>query len=130
MNQPTPQSDSSFQEINLLIWNFLQARDWHQLKSRGLATSISLEASELLEHYQWSDDPIGDKAELSAELADILIYCFEFAQQNDIDIAEAIRTKLEKANSKYPAEAFKGKVGEDRREAWVTAKLNSRKKGL
>jgi NTP pyrophosphatase (non-canonical NTP hydrolase) len=129
MNQ-YPQSDITFQEISVLIWNFLQARDWHELPSRSLAISISLEANELLEHYQWSDNPVGDREALAAELADIFIYGFEFAQQNNIDIAEAIRKKLDKQGQKYPADAFKGQAGDDRREAWLKAKANFPKDGL
>jgi dCTP diphosphatase len=124
------QQDTSFNQISQLIWNHLEARDWLDATPHNLATSISLEASELLEHYQWSDTPVGDKQALAEELADVFIYAFQFAQVNDIDIAEAIKLKLEKAAKKYPVEAFKGKNSHDRREAWLNAKLNHHKDGL
>lgn len=124
------QSDESFESINQHILAHLEARDWLGNKPRGLAVSIALEASELLEHYQWSDEPVGGKQGISEELADIFIYAFEFAQANDIDIAKAIREKLEKAAKKYPAENFKGKSGTARKEAWMEAKLNHKKEGL
>lgn len=124
------QSNDSFESINRLILKHLEDRDWLGNPPRGLATSISLEASELLEHYQWSDSPVGGKQGISEELADIFIYAFEFAQANDIDIVEAIQAKLEKAGQKYPAEDFKGKAGDERREAWMQAKLRHQKKGL
>lgn len=125
-----PQSDKSFQDINLRIWQHLEERDWLDNPPRGLATSIALEASELLEHYQWSDAPVGTKHDLSEELADILIYAFEFAQVNEIDIAEAIELKLQKTAKKYPAEAFKNKSAMDKRKNWLDSKLKHRKEGL
>lgn len=124
------QSDESFEAINSRILDHLEERDWLGNPARGLAVSLALEASELLEHYQWSDKPVGDKNALAEELADVFIYAFEFAQVNDIDIAEAIRLKLAKAAKKYPAEDFKGKAGDDRRVAWMNAKLNHQKEGL
>jgi NTP pyrophosphatase (non-canonical NTP hydrolase) len=124
------QSDASFDEINQLIYRHLVDRDWHNNPARGLAISIALEASELVEHYQWSDKPVGSKDELAEELADIFIYAFQFAQVNDIDVPEAIAKKLEKAALKYPAEKFKGKKGDEREKAWLDSKLNHRKSGL
>jgi NTP pyrophosphatase (non-canonical NTP hydrolase) len=124
------QSDKTFQDISLHIRRHLEERDWIDNKSRDLAISISLEASELLEHYQWTDKPVGNKHALGEELADILIYAFQFAQANDIDIVEAIEHKLEKAAQKYPAEAFKNKSRADREKNWIDAKLKHRKAGL
>lgn len=124
------QSNESFEAINQLILQHLEDRDWLGNPARGLAISIALEASELVEHYQWSDKPVGGKEAIGEELADILIYAFEFAQANDIDMVEAIRAKLVKAGKKYPAEAFKGKSKDERREAWKQAKLNHKKEGL
>jgi NTP pyrophosphatase (non-canonical NTP hydrolase) len=128
--KPNPQQDTSFEEVSQLIWRHLEARDWVNNPPRGLATSIALEAAELLEHYQWSDEPVGDKQALAGELADIFIYAFQFAQSNDIDIVAAIQHKLDVAAKKYPPENFKGKSGEDRRKAWLDSKLNHRKEGL
>jgi dCTP diphosphatase len=122
------QSDITFEEINLLVWNHLVARDWHELDPRSLAISIALEANELLEHYQWSRKSVGSKDELAAELADVLIYCFEFAQRTDIDMADAVKKKLAKAAEKYPAEAFKGQDDSGQRTAWLTAKNRYNKK--
>lgn len=126
----TKQSDMSFEAINAIIQKHLQERDWHNNKPRDLAISISLEANELLEHYQWRESPVGNKQALAAELADIFIYCFEFADRTGIDITEAIQQKLEKAAQKYPAEAFKNKTPAEQEKNWIQAKLNHRKKGL
>lgn len=124
------QSDGSFESVNQLILKHLDDRDWLGNPSRGLAISIALEAAELVEHYQWSDEPVGGKQAAAEELADVFIYAFEFAQANDIDIAEAIKNKLDKAAKKYPAEAFKGKSKDEKREAWRQAKINHKKEGL
>lgn len=124
------QSNTTFEEINALIWQHLEERNWNGNPSRGIAVSIALEANELLEHYQWSDTPVGTREELAAELADILIYAFQFAQENDIDIAEAIRKKLKKAAEKYPAKLFKNAPPDERRAAWLAAKKNYKKTGL
>lgn len=125
-----PQSNATFDEINQLIWQHLAEREWTNNAPRGLATSIVLEATELLEHYQWSDEPVGNKQALGEELADILIYCFEFAQKLDIDMAEAIKDKLIKAALKYPAVAFAGKSATEKHQAWLDAKVHHQKEGL
>jgi NTP pyrophosphatase (non-canonical NTP hydrolase) len=130
MSRPGIQSDISFEAISQIIWKHLEERDWHNGQARSLAVSIALEANELLEHYQWSDRPVGDKQALAEELADIFIYAFQFAQQHNIDIAEAIKQKLAKAAIKYPAKDFKGKQDTDRREAWIQAKTSYKKEGL
>jgi len=130
MTKPIKQQNTSFEAIDQLIWQHLEERDWHRNPPRGLAISIALEASELLEHYQWGDEPVGSREDLAAELADIFIYAFQFAQANQIDIVEAIQAKLHKAAEKYPAEAFKGKTGTAKREAWLDAKLQHHKTGL
>lgn len=126
----TKQSDATFEDVNNKIYQHLAERDWQDGPARGLAISIALEASELVEHYQWSDKPVGSREELGEELADIFIYAFQFAHANEINIVEAIEKKLEKAAKKYPAEKFKGKSEEEREKNWIESKLNHRKAGL
>jgi NTP pyrophosphatase (non-canonical NTP hydrolase) len=128
--QPAKQSTKTFDDISRRIYQHLEERDWQGNKPRNLATSIVLEASELLEHYQWGDKPVGDRAALAEELADIFIYGFEFAQATGIDIAEAIELKLQKAAKKYPAEDFKNKSKEEREKNWIESKLRHKKEGL
>jgi NTP pyrophosphatase (non-canonical NTP hydrolase) len=126
------QSDKSFEDINRQIYKHLEERDWLDNASRGLAISIALEASELLEHYQWQEEPAGNKQAIADELADILIYAFQFAQVNSIDIVEAMEHKLQLAAKKYPTEAFKNKSLEEKKRNWMEAKLKHRnqKEGL
>jgi NTP pyrophosphatase (non-canonical NTP hydrolase) len=122
------QSDISFEEINQKIIHHIKERDWTR-DPRSLAISIALESNELLEHYQWNDTPVGTKAELAEELADIFIYGFQFAQIHDIDIPAAMLAKLEKAAKKYPANKFKGKSSDERNAAWLQSKAQFNKGG-
>ena len=126
---PTQQA-VTLEEINQKIWRHLEERDWHQNEPRGLAISLALEASELLEHYQWSGEPVGGVGAVAEELADVMIYAFEIAQRCNIDIADQINKKLEKAAKKYPAEHFKGKKGKNHSNAWIEHKINYKKEGL
>lgn len=124
MSAQFKQSDETFAAIADAIYKYLDARDWvpTEKDSRNTAISLSLEAGELLEHYQWSEKPVGDKAELASELADVLIYGFQFAQANEIDITDAIRKKLAKQEKKYPVEIF-NKTHKIDNETWVKAKV-------
>ena len=117
-----PKSDT-FDEISQVIWQHLVDRDWDNPSERSLAISLSLEANELLEHYQWDEKPVGNKEALAEELADVLIYALQYAHVAGIDPAAAIRDKLNKAAAKYPAAEFKGVDGPERRERWLAAKM-------
>ncbi|HSW74364.1 MAG TPA: nucleotide pyrophosphohydrolase [Candidatus Saccharimonadales bacterium] len=133
MSDTTPITNNegtTFADVDNRIHAYLEARDWLYNSPRSVAISIALEATELLEHYQWSEKPVGDTQALGEELADVLIYCFQFAHIQGIDLASAIEQKLQKAAKKFPAEAFKGKSGDQLADAWKTAKLNYKKEGL
>jgi 8-oxo-dGTP diphosphatase len=118
----------SLHDLTKLVWNHLEERDWDHPAPRSLAVSISLEANELLEHYQWRDEPVGDKTALSEELADVLIYALQYAHATGIDPGSAIRDKIAKAERKYPAELFKGKSPKDIHETYIATRNNFRKK--
>lgn len=101
-------------ELEQRILKFLQDRDWDQLHPADHAKSISIEASELLEHFQWSHETIQElaanpekHANVSGELADIMIYCLQMAILNTIDWQAEVTKKLDKIENKYPAEVFK-----------------------
>ena len=94
---------------------FRDERDWKQYHSpRNLAASISIEAAELLQLFQWSsDESIGGDVEarrgdLERELADILVYCLLLAHDTGIDPAVAIDAKLTENGAKYPVEKARG----------------------
>jgi NTP pyrophosphatase (non-canonical NTP hydrolase) len=61
---------------------------------RNLAVSLSIEAAEILEHFQFTDE-VKDKDELGAELADVALYLLQLASISDIDLEEAILKKIE-----------------------------------
>ena len=85
------------------ILKFRNERNWRQFHTpENLAKSISIEAAELLEHFQWGKDyDIGDVGE---ELADVLIYCFYMADTLNLDVKEIMLDKLDKNAEKYPVD--------------------------
>jgi NTP pyrophosphatase (non-canonical NTP hydrolase) len=86
---------------------FVEERDWAQFHSPGnLAKSISIEAAELLECFQWSDDAKPDRVE--SELADVLTYCLLLADRLHLDPDAIVLTKLEETKRKYPVESARG----------------------
>ena len=87
---------------------FVAEREWQQFHtSENLAKSISIEAAELLELYQWDSD--ADEARLKEELADVLTYCLLLADCHNFDVSEMVLQKLEQTKAKYPVEKAKGK---------------------
>ena len=97
-------SDSSINEIR----KFVAERDWSQFHTPGnLAKSISIEAAELLECFQWNNNY--DKKEVCEELADVVNYCILLADKLDVRLEDIVREKLQKTREKYPVEKAKGK---------------------
>ncbi len=95
-------------ELSERIAAFNKERDWDQFHSpANLAKSISIEANELLECFQWSDDKY-DINDVKEELADVLSYCIQMATKLDLDIKEIVLQKMEKTAKKYPVEKAKG----------------------
>lgn len=90
-----------------MINDFNKERDWDQFHSPdNLAKSISIEAGELLECFQWNNEY--DLQEVSEELADVMIYCFQFADKIGVNAEDVIRAKMEKNAKKYPVDKAKG----------------------
>ena len=96
------------QETIDLILKFRDARDWKQFHNpKDLAISISLEAAELLEVFQWSAEDVScehKKEKISEELADVVNYCVLMADACSLDLDEIVREKVRKNNEKYPVE--------------------------
>lgn len=94
------------------ILDFRDERDWKQFHSpKDLAISVSLEAAELLECFQWSGadtEAARKKDAMAEELADVLIYAVLFADRAGLDIDEIVKKKLEKNARKYPASLARG----------------------
>jgi len=90
------------------IRKFSEDRDWDQFHSpANLAKSISIEANELLECFQWSDDDY-DIDEVKDELADVLVYCVDMLDKLHLDADEIINAKMAKNEAKYPVEKARG----------------------
>ena len=89
------------------ILDFSNERDWDQFHSpENLAKSISIEAGELLECFQWSSDY--NKNNVCEELADVITYCIMLADKLDVSIEDIVLDKLEKTKRKYPVDKAKG----------------------
>lgn len=101
-------------ELTEEIVRFRDARNWRQFHNpKDLAISLSLEAGELLENFQWnsSEEAVAREREnIQDELADVLIYALILAHELDTDVDEAIRVKLAKNEAKYPVEKSFGSV--------------------
>lgn len=83
-------------------------RDWSQFHSpENLAKSISIEAAELLECYQWDSD--ADIEAVRDELADVLTYCLLLMDKYGFDLEEIVLEKLEETIEKYPIDKARGK---------------------
>ena len=96
------------EELKEKIIEFQQERDWKKFHTpENLAKSISIEAAELLEHFQWNKEY--NKEEVADELADVLNYCILMADALDVDVKEIVFNKIEKNAIKYPIKKFKGK---------------------
>ena len=86
---------------------FVAERDWDQFHTpANLAKSIAIEAGELLECFQWSDDAPQDR--VVEELADVLTYARLLAGRLGVDADQIVLDKLEKTRSKYPADKSRG----------------------
>ena len=122
-----------------VIREYLVERGWDQLRPGDLAKSISIEAAELLELFQWTnpslDEVKADQEKLEAikgELADVLIYCLDMSVLLELDTNDIIMKKLEKVREKYPAELF---INRDRskeagsEDVYLQIKKESRMKG-
>lgn len=117
-----------FEEAYALVMQHAKVRKWDKTNStRGLAISLSLEANELLEYFQWHDESFGNKEDMASELADIFIYAIQFADRYKIDIPTAIQKKLAKQDKKYPKEIFEIEDEKERNKVWLEAKKNYKK---
>ena len=98
------------QETIERIRNFTIDRDWDQFHSpANLAKSISIEANELLECFQWSDTDY-DLQDVKEELADVLVYCRNMLDKLGLDEDEIVNEKMAKNEAKYPVDKAKGKA--------------------
>jgi NTP pyrophosphatase (non-canonical NTP hydrolase) len=87
-------------DLTKRMHTFVQSKGWYEPDSkrpqtpRNLAVSLSLEANEVLEHFQWRDD-LKDRNELASELADVALYLLQLASVSGIDLEQAVLEKIE-----------------------------------
>lgn len=94
-------------ELMQRIDKFNKDRDWDQFNTLvNLAKSISIEANELLECYQWNDD--ADIADVKEELADVMNYCLQMCKVLNVNPIDIINAKMDKTEKKYPVDKAKG----------------------
>jgi NTP pyrophosphatase (non-canonical NTP hydrolase) len=107
--------DSDLQRLRALVRTFVDERDWDQFHTpKNLSAALSVEAAELLEHFQWLK--VGDAAELGAdklvevrhEMADVLVYLVRLADKLEVDLFSAVEEKMVLNRAKYPAEQVRG----------------------
>jgi NTP pyrophosphatase (non-canonical NTP hydrolase) len=92
------------------IRKFTEDRDWDQFHSpANLAKSISIEANELLECFQWNDNDF-DIEHVKEELADVIVYCQDMLDKLGLDADEIVNAKMTKNEAKYPVEKAKGRA--------------------
>ena len=96
------------QETIKRIRKFTEDRDWDQFHTpANLAKSISIEANELLECFQWSDTDF-DREHVKEELADVLVYCQNMLDKLELDADEIVNKKMDRNEEKYPVEKARG----------------------
>ncbi|MCH2113751.1 MAG: nucleotide pyrophosphohydrolase [Pirellulales bacterium] len=111
---------TTINQLRKLVARFVDEREWQQFHApKNISMALAVEAAELMEHFQWVDveasrqlaeDP--DRlAAVGEELADVVSYSLALANALDIDVAAAVRAKMEKNAIKYPAEEFRGRGG-------------------
>ena len=97
-----------FEELKEKIRKFNKDRDWDQFHSpENLAKSVAIEAAELLECFQWSDE--FDQKAVEEEMADVFTYLLDLSDRLGVDLLEITDKKMDKNALKYPIEKAKGR---------------------
>jgi NTP pyrophosphatase (non-canonical NTP hydrolase) len=105
---------TDIKDLTEKIKKFRDARDWKQYhKPKELAVSVSIEAAELLEKFQWNRKNTPEyidahKQEIGEELADVMIYLLLLADELELDVKEIVEKKLVQNDKKYPVKKVKG----------------------
>ena len=115
MPRPASKGDdaTTLAELKDAVQEFARERDWERFHSpKNLSMALAAEAGELMEHFLWDDDEAShrraEREAVADELADIIIYAIEFSNITGIDLASAIRHKMDKNAAKYPVEKSRG----------------------
>lgn len=104
-SQETVESD---RDVYAVLRQFVAERDWDKFHTpANLAKSISIEAGELMECFQWDDS--ADRTRVTEELADVLTYCYLLADKLGVEADQIVLDKLKKTRSKYPVDRARGR---------------------
>lgn len=116
-------TDKDLESVLLELAKFVDERDWEQFHSpKNLASALSVEAAELLEHFQWltqaesRDLPLAKRESIAEEVADVQVYLLLLAEKLNIDVFESVKEKIEKNRRKYPANEVRGSAEKPGRE--------------
>ena len=110
--------EATIAELRARVSAFTEERDWARFHSpKNLSMSIAIEAAELMEEFQWLTEEesraaledAAKRAQVVAELADVLIYCLDMANVLGVDVSTAVADKLAEDARKYPADEYRGR---------------------
>jgi dCTP diphosphatase len=118
MSTDGPQGkDDQLKELRDAQRRFAAARDWDQFHSpKNLAMALSVEVSELLEHFQWMPEATSTllspekRAKVKEEIADVLLYLVRLADKLDVDLAASAFEKMKLNAAKYPTDKARGNM--------------------
>lgn len=110
---PSPTDTTDLSALRELIRHFVDERDWAQFHTpKNLAMAMSIEAAEVMEHFQWlpTGHELADDKRVAVghELADVLVYLVRLADVLDIDLPAAVAEKMALNRLKYPADRVRG----------------------
>ncbi len=104
-------------KFEVKILKYLKSRGWDNLKPGDLAKSVAIESGELLELFQWDNLDLeeikkdkGKMEQISKELADVMIYCFDLSVLLGLDTEKILNKKLSLISKKYPAKLMKNRA--------------------
>ena len=107
--------NNSLHSLTQSLRDFAKERDWEQFHSpKNLAAALTVEAAELLEHFQWMTEEqsrhpsAAKKEEIAAEAADVFLYLLQLCDKLNIDLTGAAQLKLSVNAAKYPVESSRG----------------------
>lgn len=107
--------EPSLERVRDRLRDFAAARDWNQFHSpKNLAIAVSVEAGELLEHFQWIPDrdsltlPEDKLAKIKEEIADVLLYLIRLADLLNVDLLKIAYSKIEANAQRYPVDKSRG----------------------
>ncbi|MFP4559321.1 MAG: nucleotide pyrophosphohydrolase [Candidatus Hadarchaeota archaeon] len=112
-------SDTAIEELRVRLGEFVRERDWEKFHNpKNIAESICIEAGELMEVFQWRSEhetanwkfDQEKKDRIGEELADVIIYSLNMANAMDIDVAQAVLSKIEQNEEKYPVDSYYGRA--------------------